>query len=76
MEFKDFIKQILEQERAKSKRQKYIEKHGVDPKTISHYGGQDHGGTHVVPLELSERTRTRGGKNSRRRTARVWQPVK
>lgn len=26
------------------------------------------------PMELTEKTRTRGGKKSRRRTARVWKP--
>jgi hypothetical protein len=62
-------------ERAKgreSKRQKYIEEHGVDPQTINKF--YPNSGVRMTPLELTEKERTRGGKNSRRRTARTWAP--
>lgn len=61
MEFKEWLRA----DRNKvSKREAHIQEHGVDPKT----------GQTIRPLELTGQTRIRGGKNSRRRTARVWQP--
>lgn len=61
----DIVQALLERSKERqSKRQQHIEEHGVDPAT---------GLTHR-PLVLTEKTRKRGGKNSRRRTARVWEP--
>jgi hypothetical protein len=60
-------------ERAKgreSKRHKHIEEHGIDPKTVNKFYPKS--GVRMTPLELTEKERTRGGKNSRRRTARTW----
>lgn len=37
--------------------------------------GKDRKGLTCRLVELTDETRTRGGKNSRRRTARVWRPV-
>lgn len=56
---------IKRQEDRESKREKAIKNTGVDPKT----------GLTVRRMVLTDKTRTRGGKNSRRRTARVWEPV-
>lgn len=48
-----------------SKRMLHLLEHGRDPKT----------GLTARPVELTEETRRRGGRRSRRRTARVWRPV-
>lgn len=53
----------LKRDRGQSKRELAIEKDGVDPKT----------GLTNRSVVLTEKKRTRGGKNSRRRTARVWE---
>jgi hypothetical protein len=53
-------------ERAKgreSKRHKYIEEHGVDPKTVNKFYPDS--GVRMTPLELTEKER---------RTARTWAP--
>lgn len=63
-------------ERAKgreSKRDKYIEEHGKDPKTVNKFFPDS--GAHMTQVVLTDKTRKRGGKKSRRRTARVWEPV-
>lgn len=57
----------------KSKRQETIQETGIDPRTVNKFFPNS-GVTHTR-LELTDKTRTRGGKNSRRRTARVWEPA-
>jgi len=37
--------------------------------------GKDKKGLTFRPMALTESTRTRGSKDSRRRTARVWEPI-
>jgi hypothetical protein len=60
---KEFM-EFLNRER-QSRRQQVIEETGKDPKT----------GLSSRRMVLSEKTRTRGGSKSRRRTARVWEPA-
>lgn len=60
----DIVQLLIERaKKRESKRQAHIEEHGVDPKT----------NLTARPLELTEQTRIRGGRKSRRRTARVWE---
>lgn len=62
--FEELIKIALD--RGISKRQRHINENGVDPKT---------GLTHRV-MQLSHETRPRGGKDSRRKTTRIWRTAK
>lgn len=56
-----------------SKRDQYIEEHGVDPRTINrHYPDS---GIRLRHCELGEEIHERGGTKSRRRTTLVWAPV-